>query len=178
MKTTKYKIGETAGFPFEKGSGNVPGRGSSVFPITLKKNVTMLHEFLYGTKDYQPSSKVVSISGAIASVVGNREVEPNSTWQDNGQNNTTDPNANTNNSDNLDAPNNSTKPDNPETDNPGTDNPGTDNPGTDNPGTDNPGTDNPGTDNPGTDNPGTDNPGTDNPGTDNPGTDNPGTGMN
>ena len=44
---TKYKIGETSGFPFEKGSGNVPGRGSTVFPITLKKNVSLLHKFLY-----------------------------------------------------------------------------------------------------------------------------------
>ena len=81
---TKYKIGETSGFPFEKGSGNVPGRGSTVFPITLKKNVSLLHKFLYGTEDYQPSSKVVSISGEIASVVGNRQAEPNTTWKDNG----------------------------------------------------------------------------------------------
>lgn len=81
---TKYKIGETAGFPMEKGSGTIPGKGSCVFPITLKKNVSLLHEFLYGTEDYQPSSKVVSISGEIASVVGNRKVESNTTWVDNG----------------------------------------------------------------------------------------------
>ena len=82
----KYKISETTGFPIEKGSGTLPGRGSCVFPITLKKNVSLLHEFLYGTEDYQPSSKVVSISGEIASIVGNREVEPNTTWTDNGEN--------------------------------------------------------------------------------------------
>ena len=93
----------------------------------------MLHEFLYGTKNYQPSSKVVSISGAIASVVGNREVEPNSTWQDNGQ-------GDTNNSDNKDNQNNTTNQDTPGTDTPGTDTPGTDTPGTDTPGTDTPGT--------------------------------------
>ena len=87
---TKYKIGESTGFPFEKGSGNIPGRGSSVFPITLKKNVTMLHKFLYDTEDYQPSQKVVSISGEIAYIVGNREVESNTSWQDNGQNTTTE----------------------------------------------------------------------------------------
>ena len=85
---TKYKIGESTGFPFEKGSGNVPGRGSTVFPITLKKNVALLHEFLYGTEGYQPSSKVVSISGEIASLVGNRQVEPNSTWTDDGSSST------------------------------------------------------------------------------------------
>lgn len=88
---TKYKIGETSGFPFEKGSGNVPGRGSTVFPITLKKNVSLLHKFLYGTEDYQPSSKVVSISGEIANVVGNRQAEPNTTWKDNGGSGTTTP---------------------------------------------------------------------------------------
>ena len=79
---TKYKIGETSGFPFEKGGGKIPGRGDSVFPITLKKNVSLLHKFLYGTEDYQPSSKVVSISGAIDNLVGNRQVEPNTTWTD------------------------------------------------------------------------------------------------
>ena len=73
---TKYKIGETTGFPFVRGSGNIPGRGSCVFPMTLKSNVTQLHEFLYGTEGYQPSSKVVKISGEIASVVGNRKADP------------------------------------------------------------------------------------------------------
>ena len=62
----KYKIGETTGFPFVKGSGTIPGKGSCVFPLTLKSNVTQLHEFLYGTENYQPSSKVVKISGEIA----------------------------------------------------------------------------------------------------------------
>ena len=87
---SKYKISETTGFPIEKGSGTLPGRGSCVFPITLKKNVSLLHEFLYCTEDFQPSSKVVSISGEIASIVGNRQVEPNTTWTDNGQGGSTE----------------------------------------------------------------------------------------
>lgn len=120
---TKYKIGETAGFPFEKGSGNIPGRGSSVFPITLKKNVALLHEFLYGTANYQPSSKVVSISGAIANLVGNRQVEPNSTWADDGSSKTTNEQTTT-----------------PETTTPGTTTPGTTTP----PGATTPGTTTPG----------------------------------
>lgn len=73
---TKYSIGETTGFPFVKGSGTIPGRGSCVFPMTLKSNVSQLHEFLFGTEDYQPSSKVVKISGEIASIVGNRKADP------------------------------------------------------------------------------------------------------
>ncbi len=88
---TKYKIGETSGFPFEKGGAVIPGRGDSVFPITLKKNVSLLHKFLYGTEDYQPSSKVVSISGAIANLVGNRQAEPNTPWKGNGGSGTTVP---------------------------------------------------------------------------------------
>ena len=76
----KYKIGETAGFPFVKGSGTIPNKGSCVFPLTLKSNVTQLHEFLYGTKDYKPSEQVVKISGAIASIVGNRKADPESTY--------------------------------------------------------------------------------------------------
>ena len=59
-----------------KGSGTIPGRGSCVFPMTLKSNVSELHKFLFGTEGYQPSSKVVKISGEIASVVGNRKADP------------------------------------------------------------------------------------------------------
>ena len=70
---TKYKITETTGFPFEKGSGTIPGKGDCVFPITLKKNVTMLHQFLYGTENYTPSAKVGSISDEIAVIIGNRK---------------------------------------------------------------------------------------------------------
>ena len=69
----KYQFGETSGFPFVKGSGTIPGRGSCVFPMTLKSNVSELHAFLFGTEDYQPSSKVVEISGEIAYIVGNRK---------------------------------------------------------------------------------------------------------
>lgn len=79
---TKYSIGETTGFPFDKGSGTIPGKGSCVYPVTLKSNVTKLHEFLYGTEDYEPSSKVASISAAVADVVGNRSADTNTTWTD------------------------------------------------------------------------------------------------
>ncbi len=81
----KYKMGENTGFPFDKGSGTIPGRGSSVYAITLAKNVTKLHEFLYGTEEYQPSATVASISNTIAEIVGNRKVEPNTTWTDDGK---------------------------------------------------------------------------------------------
>ncbi len=114
---TKYKVVETTGFPFDKGSGTIPKIGSSVFPITLKSNVTKLHEFLYGTVDYVPSSKVQSISEEIAEIVGNRKVD--SPVQ-------SDP---------------STNP--PSTDPPSNDPPSTDPPSTDPPSTDPPGDEEP-----------------------------------
>ncbi len=66
---TKYKIVESAGFPFDKGDGTVSGKGSCVYPITLESNVTKLHEFLYDTANYQPSDKVSSISQEINALV-------------------------------------------------------------------------------------------------------------
>ena len=77
----KYKIGETTGFPFVKGSGTIPNKGSCVFPLTLKSNVTQLHEFLYGTQNYKPSEQVVKISGALSSLVGDRKADPDSTYK-------------------------------------------------------------------------------------------------
>ncbi len=73
----KYKIGETTGFPFEKRGGKLPGLGDSVYAVDLKSNVVKLHEFLFGTEDYQPSSTVVSISKEIAYIVGNRGSDSN-----------------------------------------------------------------------------------------------------
>lgn len=94
---TKYKFGETTGFPFKKGSGSIPGKGDSVFPITLKSNVSELHKFLYGTEDYQPSSKVVKISGEIAAIVGNRKAD--TTTSNTTGNGTTKPSTTTGNDD-------------------------------------------------------------------------------
>ena len=81
---TKYKIGESAGFPFDRGTGTIPGKGSCVFPVALDSNVQQLHEFLYGTTEYQPSKKVQSISSEIEYLVGNSQsvdTEPDVTTQ-------------------------------------------------------------------------------------------------
>ena len=91
---TKYKIDESAGFPFDKGAGTIPGKGSCVYPLTLESNVQQLHEFLYGTVDYQPSSKVVSISNEIAYIVGNRQPDYSTDYptdNDDSGSNVTDP---------------------------------------------------------------------------------------
>ena len=66
----KYKITETTGFPMEKITDTIPGKGSIVIPTALLTNVKMLHEFLYGTVDYQPSAKVQGIDSAIKAEFG------------------------------------------------------------------------------------------------------------
>lgn len=69
----KYTLGENSGFPFEKTTDTISGLGSIVIPVSLESNVQELHKFLYGTADYQVSSEVSGISGAIVSRVGQRE---------------------------------------------------------------------------------------------------------
>ena len=167
---TKYKFGETSGFPFKKGSGTIPGRGSSVFPITLKSNVSELHAFLFGTEDYQPSSKVVEISGEIAYIVGNRKPDKDTSNTGNGNN------GNTGTNDEPDVENPGEGTGNEGTGNEGTGNEGTGNEGTGNEGTGNEGTGHEGTGNEGTGNEGTGHEGTGNEGTGNEGTGNEGTG--
>ena len=67
-----YEIGETSGFPFNehvKMNGHV-GNASVVVPIDLKKNVVLLHEFLFEDQEYAPSPTVEKCSQRIASDTG------------------------------------------------------------------------------------------------------------
>lgn len=67
-----YKIGETAGFPFNDHvnmAGRV-GKASVVVPIDLTKNVMLLHEFLFDESDYEPTDIVKQCSKKIASDTG------------------------------------------------------------------------------------------------------------
>jgi len=75
----KYDIADSSGFPFDKTTATVSGLGSIVIPVTLSDNVRQLHEFLYGTVDYQPSATVESINSAIIARVGQREATDYST---------------------------------------------------------------------------------------------------
>ncbi len=72
-----YKMGETAGFPFDKGSAVVSisyqkGSQDCVIPADLSANVKQLHDFLYGTDDYQVTESVQSISDEIVYRTGVR----------------------------------------------------------------------------------------------------------
>ena len=69
----KYHIGETAGFPFDLTTMMLPRTGDTVIPTTLENNVIQLHEFLFGTENYIPSSTVVGISNNIMHLTGTDE---------------------------------------------------------------------------------------------------------
>lgn len=68
---TKYQIGETSGFPFEKWNATLSGRGSCAYTKDLAGEVSKLHEFLFGVTDYKASKKVRSIGEEIAYIVRN-----------------------------------------------------------------------------------------------------------
>lgn len=65
-----YKLGETAGFPFDRKNEVVSisyqrGDSDCVIPADLASNVKQLHDFLYGTSSYQVTDSVQSISDEI-----------------------------------------------------------------------------------------------------------------
>lgn len=66
----KYHIGETMGFPEARGDAKMGPKGACVIPQTLESNVVRLHEFLFGTENYDPSETVKSISKKIAADSG------------------------------------------------------------------------------------------------------------
>lgn len=65
-----FHIGDTKGFPMARGEANVGKNGDCVIPQTLVSNVSELHQFLFGTENYQPSSKVQSYSAHISEATG------------------------------------------------------------------------------------------------------------
>ncbi len=69
---SKYQLGETTGFPFDKQTMDI-GKKDCVIAVTLKSNVIALHSFLYGDipgYTYIPSSTVTSISKHIINETG------------------------------------------------------------------------------------------------------------
>ncbi len=64
MDFPRYKIADSDGFPFD--SEDIRYNGIYYgFPLTLKSNVVKAHEFLFGTKDYEVSQELSTISGKI-----------------------------------------------------------------------------------------------------------------
>ena len=66
----EYTIASTSGFPFEMTTTYLAQTNSTVVPIGLEDDVAMLHKYLFGTEDYEPSMTVKTISDAIIDKTG------------------------------------------------------------------------------------------------------------
>lgn len=70
-----YSMGENTGFPFDQETGSYKvsyqsKKASCVIPADLASNVKQLHEFLYGTTDYEVTESVQNISDEIVNRTG------------------------------------------------------------------------------------------------------------
>ena len=65
-----YKITGNIGFPFSYTPMSLDGKGSVIVAADLNANVTALHEYLYGTSGYTPSTTASSISTEVSSETG------------------------------------------------------------------------------------------------------------
>lgn len=65
-----YKITGNIGFPFSYTPMSLDGKGSVIVVADLNANVTALHEYLYGTSGYTPSTTASSISTEVSSETG------------------------------------------------------------------------------------------------------------
>lgn len=65
-----YKITGNIGFPFAYTPMSLDGKGSVIVAADLNANVTALHEYLYGTSGYAPSTTASSISAEVSSETG------------------------------------------------------------------------------------------------------------
>ena len=79
---SEYTLSDNMGFPIDKSTDTLSGLGSIVIPQDLTSNVSKLHEFLFGTTDYTPSSTVQRINGNIISRVSSARSAPASDADD------------------------------------------------------------------------------------------------
>lgn len=71
LQAYRYSITDTQGFPnSDLYAFETINQQSCVVPVTLAKNVTWLHEQLFGESDYTPSETVQSISSTISQISG------------------------------------------------------------------------------------------------------------
>lgn len=62
---TKYRLGETVGFPYEKTTARLSGVGDSVIATNLENDVLQLHKFFFGEDGYMPTETVKEITRGI-----------------------------------------------------------------------------------------------------------------
>ena len=67
---TEYSIESTTGFPYEVTTKILSGSGDTVIPIGFADDVSKLHEYMFGTVDYEPSLTVQAIHDAIIQKTG------------------------------------------------------------------------------------------------------------
>lgn len=65
-----YELVDTHGFPFELTTGSYGSKGDLVVAADLETNVSELHEYLFGTKDYVPTKVVQGISQKVKNDTG------------------------------------------------------------------------------------------------------------
>jgi len=65
-----YDIVDTVGFPFDRETGTISGRGDCVIPVNMENNVRQLHEYLFNNYSYTPSSEIKAISEKITADTG------------------------------------------------------------------------------------------------------------
>ena len=65
-----YDLSGTVGWPFELCTGTYGSKGSLVVPCDLETNVSELHQYLFGSDGYTPSSTVISISDEVKNYTG------------------------------------------------------------------------------------------------------------
>lgn len=62
---TKYKLGDSIGFPTDNTTDMLNEVGSVVIPDTLSSNVMEVHKFLFGNDGYTVSSTITSVENGI-----------------------------------------------------------------------------------------------------------------
>lgn len=62
---TKYKLGDSIGFPADNTTDMLNEVGSVVIPDTLSSNVMEVHKFLFGNDGYTVSSTITSVENGI-----------------------------------------------------------------------------------------------------------------
>lgn len=66
----KYKVVDTAGFPFAYETADITDKGNCIVAADMAANVQALHEYLYGTKNYRVSSEAAAINSSLAEESG------------------------------------------------------------------------------------------------------------
>lgn len=153
----KFEIVDNSGFPFKKDNATLSGRGSCAFSTDFVEDVRMLHEFLFGVIDFEPSDAVEKVAADVRYIVGNRggysgynnDDDDDDTWTPDSSDTTSEEDMNTGDITQDPATESSDTPvDVPSTEAPSTEAPSTQAPSTEAPSTQAPSTEAPSTEAP------------------------------